>query len=131
VNPVANAATRQVQVLVSLPQVDVNFVAGLYAEGRIDVQSRSVILLPESALIREGDLAHVWMVRQGVLQSTPVVLGEQDRRLGRYEISTGVAAGDLLLRHPLGALKDGREVQISEATAPVAEALAVEEPQGN
>jgi len=123
VNPVANAATRQVQVLVSLPQVDVNFVAGLYAEGQIDVLSRPAILLPESAVVREGDLAHVWMVRQGVLQSTPVILGEQDRRLGRYEISAGVAAGDQLLRHPLGALKDGRAVQISESAV---EPLAVE-----
>lgn len=123
-NPVANEATRQVQVLVSLPQIDANFVAGLYAEGRIDVQSRSAFLLPESALVREGDLAHVWIVRQGVLWQTPVVLGEHDRRLGRYEVTDGVVAGDRLLRHPLGALKDGRAVQISEAAGPVAESLA-------
>lgn len=123
-NPVANEATRQVQVLVSLPQIDANFVAGLYAEGRIDVQSRSAFLLPESALVREGDLAYVWIVRQGVLWQTPVVLGEHDRRLGRYEVTDGVVAGDRLLRHPLGALKDGRAVQISEAAGPVAESLA-------
>ena len=66
-NPVANEATRQVQVLVSLPEIDVSFVAGLYAEGRIDAQSRSAIMLPESAVVREGDLAHVWIVRRGVL----------------------------------------------------------------
>jgi RND family efflux transporter MFP subunit len=130
-NPVANEATRQVQVLVSLPQIDVNFVAGLYAEGRIDVLSRSAILLPESALVREGDLAHVWIVREGVLQQTPVVLGEHDRRLGRFEVSGGVAAGDQLLRHPLGALKDGRAVQISALAEPVAESLAVGQAQAD
>lgn len=112
-------------MLVSLPQVDVNFVAGLYAEGRIDVESRSAILLPESALVREGDLAHVRIVRQGVLQRTPVVLGERDPRLGRYEISAGVAAGDQLLRHPLGVLKDGRAVEISDAIGPAGENMAV------
>lgn len=126
INPVANQATRQVQVLVSLPPVDVEFVAGLYAEGRIDVQSRQAILLPESAVVREGDTAHVWLVKEGALQRAPVVLGEEDRRLGRYEISAGVAVGDRLLRHPLGALRDGRPVQISETTQLVGENRAVE-----
>jgi RND family efflux transporter MFP subunit len=125
INPVVNEATRQLQVLVSLPEVDVSFVAGLYAEGRIDVRSRPAILLPESALVREGDLAHVWIVRQDVLQRTPVVLGERDPRLGRYEISAGVAAGDLLLRHPLGVLKDGRAVEISDAAGSAGDNMAV------
>jgi len=130
INPVANEVTRQVQVLVSLPEIDVNFVAGLYAEGRIDSQSRSAIMLPESAVVREGDLAHVWIVSQGALQHSQVVLGEQDRRLGRYEITSGVATGDQLLRHPLGALKDGRAVQIGDAAEPASENIAAEQ-QGN
>jgi len=117
---VANEATRQVQVLVSLPQVDVNFVAGLYAEGRIDVESHAAILLPESAVIRDGDQAHVWAVSQGALKRTPVVLGQQDVRLGRFEIRSGIASGEVVLRHPLGMLKDGRAVQVSEAGEPVA-----------
>ena len=130
-NPVVNEATRQVQVLVSLPQVDGGFVAGLYAEGRVEAQSRSVILLPESALVRDGDLAHVWTVSQGELKRTEVMLGEQDRRLGRFEISSGVAVGDEVLRHPLGILKDGRPVQISEPSEPVAENPVAGQPQGN
>jgi membrane fusion protein, multidrug efflux system len=114
INPLANEATRQVQVLVTLPPVDVTFVAGLYAEGRVEVQSRPAILVPESAVVREGDKAHVWLVKQGVLQSTPVTLGESDPRLGRYEVSAGIAAGDQMLRQPLGSLKDGRAVQIAD-----------------
>jgi len=131
INPVANEATRQVQVLVSLPPVGVNFVAGLYAEGRIEVQSRPAILLPESALVREGDLAHVWLVRQGVLQSTPVTLGDQDRRLGNYEVISGVAAGDQLLRHPLGILKDGRAVQFTDAAGTVGESEFIGQSEQN
>ncbi len=129
VNPVANQATRQVQVLVSLPQGDVSFVAGLYAEGRIDVQSRPAILLPESALLRDGDFAHVWTVKQGVLQKVQVTLGEHDRRLGRYEIAAGLAAGEQFLRHPLGALKDGLAVQIAEPAG--GGGAAVGQVQGN
>lgn len=120
-NPVANEATRQVQVLVALPEVEENLVAGLYAEGRIEVESRPVILLPESALVRDGDVAHVWTVSQGELKRTDVVLGQQDSRLGRFEVSSGLSIGDEVLRHPLGILKDGRQVEISgpaESTAP-------------
>jgi membrane fusion protein (multidrug efflux system) len=120
-NPVANQATRQVQVLVSLPKVDVSFVAGLYAEGRIEVQSRPVIMLPESALIRDGEVAHVWTVNQGELKREDVVLGEQDPRLGRIEISSGLAIGDEVLRHPLGVLQDGRQVEIDGPGTSVAE----------
>ncbi len=119
-NPVANEATRQVQVLVALPEVNENLVAGLYAEGRIEVESRPVILLPESALVRDGDLAHVWTVSQGELKRADVVLGQQDPRLGRFEVSSGLSMGDEVLRHPLGILKDGRPVEISgpvESTA--------------
>jgi membrane fusion protein (multidrug efflux system) len=130
-NPVVNEATRQVQVLVSLPAVDVNFVAGLYAEGRIDVQSHSAILLPESAVIRDGGLAHVWTVSQGALKRTSVVLGEQDKRLGRFEVSSGIAAGDEVLRYPLGALKDGRAVLVTEAGQPVAEQSTGGQPPGS
>lgn len=123
INPVANQATRQVQVLVSLPPTDLEFVAGLYAEGRVDVISRPAILLPESALVRDGDAAHVWVVRDGVLQHTPVVLGEYDRRLGRYVINAGVEAGDQVLRHPLGAIRNGRTVEIGEAR-PIDQSIA-------
>jgi len=125
INPVVNPATRQVQVLVSLPPTDVAFVAGLYAEGRVELASVSAILLPESALVRDGDATHVWLVRDGVLQHTAVVLGEHDRRLGRYVIDAGVSAGDQVLRHPLGALSDGRAVEIG-AAQPAGERNAVD-----
>lgn len=131
INPLANEATRQVQVLVTLPPADVTFVAGLYAEGRVEVQSRPAILVPESAVVREGDMAHVWLIKQGVLQNTPVTLGESDARLGRYEVSTGIAAGDQLLRQPLGALKDGRAVQVADTAGPVGEPGVIEQPGQN
>lgn len=117
VNPVADAATRQVQVLVSLPNTDVTWVAGLYAEGRIDVASRPALLVPESALISEGDTHSVWQVQEGVLHKIPVQLGERDERLGRYEVLSGLSVGAQVLRHPVGALKDGVAIQMSSEIA--------------
>lgn len=117
VNPVVNEATRQVQVLVSIPQTETRLVAGLYAEGRIDVSSRPAIMLPESSLLRDGDAAFVWQVQDNSLRRQQVELGERDLRLGRVEITSGLNAGDRVLRHPLGALKDGAAVEFSNGTA--------------
>jgi hypothetical protein len=106
-----------VQVLVSLPNTDVTWVAGLYAEGRIDVASRPALLVPESALISEGDTHSVWQVQEGVLHKIPVQLGERDERLGRYEVLSGLSVGAQVLRHPVGALKDGVAIQMSSEIA--------------
>lgn len=117
VNPVADAATRQVQVLVSLPKTDVTWVAGLYAEGRIDVASRPALLVPESAVVNEGDTHSVWQVQDGVLHKVAIQLGERDERLGRYEVLSGLSTGAQVLRHPLGAMKDGATVQFASDIA--------------
>jgi RND family efflux transporter MFP subunit len=124
-NPVANEATRQVQVLVSLPANGAPGVAGLYAEGRIASASRPAIMLPESVLVRDGDAAHVWQLKDGRTHKIAVELGERDERLGRVEIVAGLNAGDQVLKHPLGAFKDGgaAELQAPSETAP--ESIAV------
>ncbi|MCB1608578.1 MAG: efflux RND transporter periplasmic adaptor subunit [Xanthomonadales bacterium] len=117
-NPVANEATRQVQVLVSLPESGAPEVAGLYAEGRIEAASRDAIMLPESALVRDGDAAFVWQFKQGRTLRVAVQLGERDPRLGKIEIAQGLSAGDQILRHPMGALADGGAAQIEQSAAP-------------
>jgi len=123
-NPVANEATRQVQVLVSLPANGAPGVAGLYAEGRIESSSRPAIMLPESVLVRDGDAAFVWQFKDGKTHKTAVELGERDARLGRIEIVAGLNTGDQVLKHPLGTLKDGGVAELqTAATTPAAIAV--------
>ena len=112
VNPIADINTRQVQVLVSVPAGE-SLVAGLFAEGRIQIDSVSAVLLPETALIKDGDKHYVWRVRSNTLNRVPVVLGGRNERDGQYAIQSGVEAGDQVLRYPQGALKDGIKVQIN------------------
>jgi membrane fusion protein (multidrug efflux system) len=117
VNPVADAATRQVQVLVNLPKTDVSWVAGLYAEGRIDVASRLALLVPESAVVNEGDTHSVWQVQDGVLHKINIQLGERDERLGRHEVLSGLSVGAQILRHPVGAVKEGVAIRMASDIA--------------
>lgn len=111
VNPLANENTRQVQVLVSLDGANAPKVAGLYAEGRVETAQRQALVLPESALQRDGDAVSVWQVKEGSLLRASVEIGERDERSGRFEVRAGLQAGDQVLRHPVGALREGVPVQ--------------------
>ena len=60
VSPTANAATRQVEVLVDITGDASPRLAGLYAEGRVESASAQALLIPASAVVREGDRAFAW-----------------------------------------------------------------------
>lgn len=122
INPQANELTRQVQVFVELSSQD-SLVAGLYAEGFIDVASEQSVMLDSSSIVREGDNTFVWLVANNKLAKTPVTLGSRDPRFGTYQVVAGVKVGDAILRHPVGGVKDGIAITLAaeaDKQAPVA-----------
>jgi len=120
----ANAATRQVEVLVDFTGKEAPAVAGLYAEGRVQTQTVSALLLPEASIQREGDAAFAWLVKGGQIAKTPLKLGARDERQGLYVVTGGLAAGDVVLRRPTSALQDGRKVEMAKAAAASAASVA-------
>lgn len=115
VNPSANPTTRQVEVLVDFAGQKAPRLAGLYAEGRVETESASTLTLPATAIVREGDKASAWVVKDGKLAKVPLQLGERDPRTGEWAVAAGVAEGQQVIRHPNSALKDGQLVQASPA----------------
>jgi RND family efflux transporter MFP subunit len=114
VNPAANATTRQVEVQVDFAKGQQQpEVAGLYAEGRVEVSHSEGISLPAAAIVRDGDNAFAWVVRGGKLAKTPLQLGERDPRSGEFVVLSGVAAGDKLLRYPNSSLHDGQPATLA------------------
>jgi membrane fusion protein (multidrug efflux system) len=114
----ANALTRQVAVTVAFdPAAATPRVAGLFAEGRIATGTRELLMLPEGSLQRSGDTAQVWRVREGRLERVTVQLGERDPRRGEFPVIAGLAAGDQVLRAPMGRLRDGQAVEIASPAA--------------
>jgi membrane fusion protein (multidrug efflux system) len=125
VAPTANPTTRQVEVIVDFTGEAPARLAGLYAEGRVEGSSASALVLPASALQREGEKAYAWRIAGDKLQKVAITLGERDTRRGDYLVTGGLADGDRLLRHPIGLLKDGQAVQAAApATAPAAAPVA-------
>ncbi len=116
----ADSVTRQVAVIVDFAPGTAPRVAGLYAEGRISSDATQAVLLPEAAIVKEGDKAYVWRLGGSALAKTPVTLGERDARLGNVVILSGVAAGDRVLRTPGATLVSGQKFEMARPAAPAA-----------
>ena len=114
VNPAANAATRQVEVLVRFddPKQQPG-VTGLYAEGRVETRSAKTLTVPAASVVHEGDNAFAWRVKDGTVQKVKLDLGVRDARTGQYVVNGGLAAGDSVLRHPGSSLKDGQPARLA------------------
>jgi len=116
----ADPVTRQVAVIVDFAPGTAPKVAGLYAEGQISAGASQALLLPEAAVVKEGDKAYVWRLAGNTLAKTPVKLGERDARLGNVVIVSGIAAGDRVLRTPGSTLTNGQKFELARPVAPAA-----------
>jgi membrane fusion protein (multidrug efflux system) len=112
VDPAANAVTRQVEVLVEFSDSIQPRVAGLYAEGRVETETSDALMLPETALIQAGDSSYAWRVRENKLSKVNLVVGTRDERSGQWQVKSGLASGDLVLRAPGATVHDGQPVQL-------------------
>lgn len=118
VNPAANATTRQVEVLVTFNDPnDRPTVAGLYGEGRVETRRTAALMIPPSALVKEGDNSYVWRVKDRKLQKVSLTLGDRDPRSGEFVLKSGLAEGDTLLRYPNSTLRNDQPVDMAPTTA--------------
>jgi RND family efflux transporter MFP subunit len=125
VDPAANATTRQVEVLVEFVGSNQPSVSGLYAEGRVEAGSTSALMIKNSALIRDGDKAYAWRIKDGILSKVSLVIGERDPRRGDYVVLSGLASGDKIIRSPMSSLKDGQKVNLTAAVSPSAASAGI------
>ena len=119
IDPTANEATRQLEVLVAFTGPARPRVSGLYAEGQIssEANGQRVPVVDESAIQRLGDGSFVWRVDASVVHKVAVSLGNRDIRSGQYAVQSGVQTGDRLLRNPGSSLKDGQAISLVVAPA--------------
>jgi RND family efflux transporter MFP subunit len=97
VAPAADPVTRQIQVLVDIPNPGGKLVAGLYAEGRVSIEKREALLVPLAVVDMSGDQPSVLRVKNGVVERAVIATGLRDERAEVIEVTNGVAAGDVLL----------------------------------
>lgn len=122
INPIANATTRQIGVIVSVDWEKIPTVAGLYAEGTVETESHANLMLPSSSLVIEGDKRFVWTLKDQSIHKTAVQIGQTDARTGHLEVLSGIEAGAQVLRHPSTGLQEGANYELASAAtaAPLA-----------
>ena len=124
VDAAANTVTRQVQVLVAFAEQAQPRVAGLYAEGRVESESSASLMVPPSAVVQAGDSNYVWRIKGGTLAKVALTVGARDERSGEWQVLSGLASGDLLVRVPASNFKDGQKVEMSAQKAVASAAAA-------
>ena len=120
INPAADPVTRQVPVIVSIPNAQGTLVSGLFAEGRVRNETRQGIMVPATAVDERGVQPTVMRVTSGRAERVAVTLGVRDPDTDRVEIVSGIAAGDTLLIGAAVGTTPGTPVQIGGPAAPAA-----------
>jgi RND family efflux transporter MFP subunit len=112
ISPAADPATRQVRITVAIPNAGRSLVAGLYAQGRVAVASRSALALATSAVDQRGIAPTVLRLRNARVERVAVQLGVQDEVRELVEVRNGLAAGDTVLLGSAQGLTEGTTVRV-------------------
>jgi RND family efflux transporter MFP subunit len=103
----ANPITRQVSVIVDLNGNNRPPIAGLYAEGIIETNTKMAILVSEKALRKEGDKVFAWLLNDNRINKKPIEIDGRDTRTGNWIVKAGLTNGEKILREDRSTLKNG------------------------
>lgn len=117
INPVVDPSTRQVRIYASVPNADLAFTAGLFAEGRVATTTKRAVAVPITAVDNRGTSPVVHRVKAGRVVETPVQLGLRDEVAEMVEIRSGIAAGDTVLLGSAQGVAPGTRVRVLEEEA--------------
>jgi len=123
INPSTQPGTRAVMVYLALqPQAGLR--QGLFARGSIELQRKTALTVPVSAVRVDQARPYVLAVESGRIVQRSVELGTRGDALfngqpeAAVEIASGLADGATLLRGTTGAVRDGTSVKlVNPATA--------------
>ena len=124
VSPAVDPTTRQVPIMVRLPNNEGTLVSGLFVNGRVATQSRAGVTVPVIAVDQRGLRPAVYRIKGGKLEKVEVELGFEDAVTERFEVRSGLTAGDTLVLGTAQGLAPGTPMRISAAAERAAESIA-------
>ena len=120
ISPSAMTGTRSVLAFLSLERTE-GLRQGLFARATVEVQRRSALVVPASAVRDDQAQPYVLAVENGVAVARTVLLGARGevqvngQRESAVEIARGLEAGAVVLRGTVGALRPGSRVALPVA----------------
>jgi RND family efflux transporter MFP subunit len=118
ISPAADPQTRQVPVVVTIPNGQGTLVAGLFAEGRVESQVRQGMMIPATSIDERGVTPTVLRLKGGKAERVAVQVGVRDPDTERVEVTAGLAPGDTVLVGAALGTAPGAPVRISAAARP-------------
>jgi len=112
ISPTADPVTRQVSIFVTIPNTGGRLVAGLFAEGRVNTETRRALVVPMAALDETGPSPTVSRVRDGRVERVTVEPGLRDAARDLVEIRAGLAEGDQVLVGAVKGIPAGSPIEI-------------------
>lgn len=112
INPVADPSTRQVRIIVSLPNQNGLLVGGLFADGHVSSEVRTAPVVPLSAVDERGLHPFVMLIKGGQVKKADVDLGIRDASNETVEIRSGLAPGDSVLLGAARGISPGTPVRV-------------------
>jgi membrane fusion protein (multidrug efflux system) len=112
VAPAVDAASRQIPVLVSIPNEGGELLAGLFAEGRVATERREGFVVPSDAVELSGPRPWALRVVGGKVEKVEIELGLVDEQSDTVEIVSGVAEGDTLVLSNARDVEPGSAVEV-------------------
>jgi RND family efflux transporter MFP subunit len=117
INPVADPATRQVRIIVSLPNANGVLVGGLFADGHVASEVRTAPVAPLAAVDERGLKPFVMRIKNGVVDKAEVELGIRDGATETVEVRSGVQPGDTILLGAARGISEKTPVKVSPVAA--------------
>lgn len=112
VSPSVDPTTRQVQIIVSIPNKGHTLITGLYADGRISSRTQEGIVVPIVAVDTRLQRPGVVKIQNGKVMRVDVSLGMRDPTAETVQITNGVSAGDTLLVAAAQGITPGTPVRV-------------------
>jgi membrane fusion protein (multidrug efflux system) len=123
INPLIDAAGRAVVIRAQVRNQDTTLRPGMFARVRLLTHdTQEALVVPEQAIVPQGDEWFVYRVVDGKAQRAKVEIGQ--RRDGKAEVMKGLRDGDVVVTAGQLKIRDGVPVQVAAVQSAPAPPIA-------
>jgi membrane fusion protein, multidrug efflux system len=115
INPRVDANGRSLELRGRLDNASGKLRPGMFVRVRVIVGERNGLLVPEEAIVPQGEEFYVYKVVEGVAKRVPVKIGV--RRDAKVEIVEGISQGDQVVTAGMRLSRDGQPVRVLSSAA--------------
>ncbi|MDR7482399.1 MAG: efflux RND transporter periplasmic adaptor subunit [Armatimonadota bacterium] len=109
-SPVLDAASRSVELVVTVPNRDLALRPGMFARATVVFDERDTIMVPSDAIVRRGETTVLFVMKSATtVEERRIRVGYVDG--SRSEVLAGLKAGEVIVIAGQQGLRDGMEVR--------------------